>query len=629
MTLDSTSSITAPPTRYITTFGIDQGLPENPYIATTSEDVLDKFSGQTLIHNPHRNFDISHPDTTWIYNDFGYLFDVRFDEKDQPYIGNRRADIELHNKLTATEKLRRRNDPDHALPVPPPTPPELATAEYFYRPPSPETDPETPKEDSTSEKEDDPTTHNIRHSPIEPTMATQTAPPRLAHVLARANMGQPPPPPDPPAPPPEVPPVAPQPANPPAGGGGGGQPPAGGGGGGQPPAGGGGGGQPPAGGGGGGQPPAGGAQPAAAPAAQNPPTLRLCGNPPETFDGDRTKADRFLSQLRRFYLANLGVPEFQSWIRKVVIATTYIQGPLVDGWIEGIIDWISQLNPQTDDIEDIWDQFLDGFRDQFQDTQKGERARAGLETVKMKWPFIDQYIQDFEQLARDAGYILGDAPTNRLFARGLVESVGKDVFKPAPTDDYQVMKRRAIDSVTSQKAIQQVFQKGGGGITSWGRFNQQQRQPRPPQDRFQGYNSSNAPRHLNNVPVPMDLSRTRAPRRDGRYPPPDAYHRVVQTQEQPPQQPQQRRPFQGNCFNCGQPGHLARNCRQRRQARVSYVAEGQLVDWEPADNYMPTNDHNKVTSLRSQIQDLTPQEREELAKQFGGTGEGEQDFPNA
>jgi hypothetical protein len=257
-------------------------------------------------------------------------------------------------------------------------------AEYFYHPPSPETDPEPPREDLTSEREDDLTTHNIRHSPIEPTMATQTAPPRLAHVLARANMGQPPPPPDPPAPPPKAPPAAPQPANlpaggggggqPPAGGGGGGQPPTGGGGGGQPPAGGGGGGQPPTGGGGGGQPPVGGAQQAPAPAAQNPPTLRLCGNPPETFDGDRTKADRFLSQLCRFYLANLGVPEFQSWIRKVVIATTYIQGPLVDGWIEGIIDWISQLNPQTDDIEDIWDQFLDGFRDQFQDTQRGERA---------------------------------------------------------------------------------------------------------------------------------------------------------------------------------------------------------------------------------------------------------------
>jgi Retrotransposon gag protein len=490
----------------------------------TGGDVLDKFDGQTLIYNPHRNFDITHPDTTWIYNDYGYLFNVHFDEKDQPYIGGRHTDIELHNKLTTAEKLRRRNDPDHALSVPSPTPPELATAKYFYHPPSPETDPEPPREDSASEKEDDPTAHNIRHSPIEPTMATQTAPPRLAHVLARANMGQPPPPPDPPAPPPEAPPVAPQPANPPAGGGGGGQPPTGGGGGGQPPA-----------GGGGGQPPTGGTQLAAAPAVQNPPTLRLCSNPPETFDGDCTKADWFLSQLRCFYLANLGVPEFQSWMRKVIIATTYIQGPLVDGWVEGIIDWISQLNPQTDDIKDIWDQFLDGFCDQFQDTQKGERARAGLESIKMKWLLVDQYIQDFEQLARDAGYILGNAPTNQLFTKGLVESISKDVFKPAPTDDYQVIKRRAIDSIMLQKAIQQVFQKGGGGITNWGRFNQQQRQPRPPQDRFQGYNLLNAPRHLNNVLVPMDLSRTRAPRRDRRYPP-DAYHRVVQTQEQPQQQ---------------------------------------------------------------------------------------------
>ena len=156
-------------------FGIDQGLPENPYITTTSEDVLDKFDGQKLIYNPHSDFDITHPDTTWIYNDYGYLFNVRFDEKDQPYIGGCRTDIEKHNKLTAAEKLWRRNDPDHALPVPPPTPPELATAEYFYRPPSPETDPEPPREDSTSEKEDDPTTQYICHSPIEPTMTTQTA----------------------------------------------------------------------------------------------------------------------------------------------------------------------------------------------------------------------------------------------------------------------------------------------------------------------------------------------------------------------------------------------------------------------------------------------------------------------
>ena len=70
------------------------------------------------------------------------------------------------------------------------------------------------------------------------------------------------------------------------------------------------------------------------------PNLRLCGNPPEIFTGEREKADRFLSQLKRYYLANLGVPEFNSWIRKVVIACTYIQGPLVDKWVNRAIDWL-------------------------------------------------------------------------------------------------------------------------------------------------------------------------------------------------------------------------------------------------------------------------------------------------
>ena len=115
------------------------------------------------------------------------------------------------------------------------------------------------------------------------------------------------------------------------------------------------------------------------------------------------------------------------------------------------MDWLSQLDPLIDDIEDVWVQFLDAFAEQFQDFQKGERARTGVESIKMTWHLIDQYIQDFEQLAAEAGYTLGDTPTNQYFIRGLVPSVGRDVFKPSPSDDYQVLKKRAIDSVISQK----------------------------------------------------------------------------------------------------------------------------------------------------------------------------------
>ena len=58
------------------------------------------------------------------------------------------------------------------------------------------------------------------------------------------------------------------------------------------------------------------------------------------------------------------------------------------------------------------------------------------------------------------------------------------------------------------------------------------------------------------------------------------------------------------------------------------MAEGQLVDWEPADNYTPSQPAAKLFNLKSQIDNLTVQERDDLAKQFGAV-KGEQDFPSA
>jgi hypothetical protein len=73
---------------------------------------------------------------------------------------------------------------------------------------------------------------------------------------------------------------------------------------------------------------------------------------------------------------------------------------------------------------------------------------------------------------------------------------------------------------------------------------------------------------------------------------------------------------------------MARNCRQQKKAKIAYATEGQLIDWEPADSYASSQPAAKLSTLKSQIDNLTAQERDDLAKQFGAV-EGEQDFPNA
>jgi len=185
--------------------------------------------------------------------------------------------------------------------------------------------------------------------------------------------------------------------------------------------------------------------------------------------------------------------------------------------------WIDTLNPAVDDIELVWEQFQAEFTEQFTDSQQQQRARLDLDNCCIKFPEIDQYIAKFEDLARLAGYTIGNEETINFFLKGLSQSVLEDVMKPPFATTYNDIKDRAIQTTKAKQLIEGIrarrnypstrtFQNTFGTQQPRPRFfdrgNQyQQRQMTPtPQ-----YNLSNAPRSLNNQPVPMDVSRTRFP----------------------------------------------------------------------------------------------------------------------
>jgi hypothetical protein len=159
------------------------------------------------------------------------------------------------------------------------------------------------------------------------------------------------------------------------------------------------------------------------------------GSLPQIFDGSREKAQGFIEEVKGYLRLNNGVTGFTSPRMKIALVLTLIKGTEVEEWAKDMGTMLDQLGP-ADNIPALWDQFLVEFDNQFQDSNRPERARKDLGALRMTFPHINTYVSKFEGLARMAGYTQGSPEVIHLFLKGLPRSIVQEAMAPPTPHDY-------------------------------------------------------------------------------------------------------------------------------------------------------------------------------------------------
>jgi len=309
--------------------------------------------------------------------------------------------------------------------------------------------------------------------------------------------------------------------------------------------------------------------------------LRLEGNPPDRFDGNRACTRRFLTQFRQFMLMNDGTTIAQNDIKKCTYFLSLMGGPQVDGWSEMRYDWLDAIKKDPHQLmgHSPWEVMMQDFLDAFTNHAEREQAQNALKQLKMKEGKIDEYIASFERLAHRAGIDLDNPSNMRTFAQGLPGPLVETTLRLDDPQNYVQWREAAQRHQRIWLKIQ--THKGSYGSTqppNRGPSNRGGSQGGNPFGNFYWHRPQGGQGGQGNHQQP---ARQHLPPRD-----PNAMDTSAAAQKANTDRDKEEYRKTGRCFECGKQGHLARNCptKKNRPNPFTRPQTNQSASVEEADD---------------------------------------------
>jgi uncharacterized membrane protein YgcG len=299
---------------------------------------------------------------------------------------------------------------------------------------------------------------------------------------------------------------------------------------------------------------------------------KLGGNPPEEFNGERSKANAFMNQFNLYRLSNYDAEQMVVPMKRATLLLGFIKGSLVDDWVKRWTQWaINQFSinhrPPTDEY--YWTEISNGFQTAFQDTGARERAEKELHMLRWDPESVDTFLARFESLAEAAEFELDANPTKSILAKKLPFSMVDHLYKvvkPGTYPEYcEAIRQFHADNTVVQnlKGHQDkggLYTKGQDDLYTKGQDGLYTKKDR--KNLLGGYTANEWVKILG-----IDQSKIEMPRRS------DAMDTSARSRSKfqrtkgrtgttKPDPDTQRK--EGRCFHCNKQGHESRNCPNRR-----------------------------------------------------------------